>query len=271
MASHEHSHYLYQLWTIILGNIKKTALLHRCAMSNRFIDKLSRFGAFDSEDIARLADATSLPQTYPQRYDLIREGDRPGPVFIILDGWACRYKILPSGTRQILAFLMPGDCCDLHIGLLEEMDHCIQTITPASVATVSRLEMDEIMSENPNIAKALYIAQLVDEGTMRAWITSMGRRTSIERIAHLMCELYLRARNIGLTSEPELRLPLSQTVLADSLGMTAVHVNRVLKELRVKGAMTLHRGGLVISDLTKLVQIAGFDENYLHRRLRRAG
>lgn len=239
-------------------------------MSNRFIDKLSSFGQLDHEDIARLIAATSQPQIYPPRQDLIREGDRPGNVFVILDGWVCRYKILPSGTRQILAFLMPGDCCDLHVGLLAEMDHCIQAITPAQVATISRGEMDEIMSEHPNIAKALYIAQLVDEGTMRAWITSMGRRTSIERVAHLMCELYLRARNIGLASEPELRLPLSQALLADSLGMTPVHLNRVLKELRERGAMTLQRGSLLISDATNLVQIAGFDENYLHRRLRRA-
>lgn len=239
-------------------------------MSNRFIDKLAGFGGLEHDDIARLAAATSQPQRYAQRKDLIREGDRPGHVFVILDGWACRYKILPSGTRQVLAFLMPGDCCDLHVGLLEQMDHCIQAITPALVATISRTEMDAMMSENPNIAKALYIAQLVDEGTMRAWITSMGRRSSIERVAHLMCELYLRARNIGLTSEPEFALPLSQTLLADSLGMTAVHLNRVLKELRLSGAMTLQRGSLLISDAAKLVQIAGFDENYLHRRLRRA-
>lgn len=239
-------------------------------MSNRFIDKLASFGKLDHDDIARLAAATSQPQSYIQRQDLIREGDRPGHVFVILDGWACRYKILPSGTRQVLAFLMPGDCCDLHVGLLEEMDHCIQAITPALVATISRVEMDAIMGQNPNIAKALYIAQLVDEGTMRAWITSMGRRTSIERVAHLMCELYLRARNIGLVSEPGLALPLSQALLADSLGMTAVHLNRVLKELRLSGAMTLQRGSLLISDAAKLVRIAGFDENYLHRRLRRA-
>ena len=239
-------------------------------MTNRFIDKLASFGELDKDDIGGLVEATSQPQTYTQRQDLIREGDRPGHVFVILEGWACRYKILPSGTRQVLAFLMPGDCCDLHVGLLEEMDHCIQAITPAVVATISRLEMDAIMTENPKIAKALYIAQLVDEGTMRAWITSMGRRSSIERVAHLMCELYLRARNIGLVCEPQFALPLSQALLADSLGMTAVHLNRVLKELRLSGAMTLQRGSLVISDAAKLVRIAGFDENYLHRRLRRA-
>lgn len=240
-------------------------------MQNRFINKLARFGDLDPRDLAGLVEATSQGRKVPHRHDLIREGDRPGPVFVMLRGWACRYKILPSGTRQVLAFLMPGDSCDHHIGLLAQMDHSIQTITPAVVATIPRETMDMLMDSNPKIAKAIYIAQLIDEGTMRAWITSMGRRTSIERVAHLMCELYLRARNIGLTSEPELALPLSQLLLADSLGMTAVHLNRGLKELRQTGAMTVQRGSLLITDAAKLVQIAGFDENYLHRRLRQAG
>ena len=239
-------------------------------MENRFVEKLRGFGRLSQEEAAVLTSVTSNPRKTPARQDLIREGDRPGPVFVVLDGWACRYKVLPNGTRQVLAFLMPGDSCDLNVGLLAEMDHSIQTITPALVATIERELMDEIMDRHRGISRAMYMAQLIDEGTMRAWITSMGRRTSIERVAHLMCELYLRARNIGLTSDPWLTLPLSQLLLADSLGMTPVHLNRVLKELRMNGAMSLQRGSLLIADPSKLVQIAGFDENYLHRRLRNA-
>jgi len=239
-------------------------------MTNRFIDKLHGFSPLSGEETAALSEATSLPRKVPARTDLIREGDRPGPVFVILEGWACRYKILPNGTRQVLAFLMPGDSCDLHAGLLAEMDHSIQAITPALVATIERVEMDRIMDGHRGVAKAMYMGQLIDEGTMRAWITSMGRRTSIERAAHLMCELYLRARNIGLISGLELALPLSQLLLADALGMTPVHLNRVLKMLRESGAMTIARGRLHIVDPDKLVRIAGFDDNYLHRRLRTA-
>lgn len=238
-------------------------------MANRFIEKLQGFASLGPQDVAALAEATSAPRSIAAKRDLIREGDQPGPVFVVLEGWACRYKILPSGTRQVLAFLMPGDSCDLHVGLLAEMDHSIQTITPALVATIDRIKMDVIMDRHRAVAKAMYLAQLVDEGTMRAWITSMGRRASIERVAHLMCELYLRARNIGLITQPRLSLPLSQLLLADALGMTAVHLNRVLKELRLSGAMSLQRGKLEIADPTKLIQIAGFDENYLHRRLRK--
>lgn len=237
-------------------------------MANRFVQKMSGMADLTPSDVAALEVATANPRRYPARKDLIREGDEPGPMFIVLEGWICRYKILPNGSRQIMAFLMPGDACDLHIRLLAEMDHSIQAITPAKVATVTRAEMQTMMRDHPNIAQAMYTAQLVDEGVMRAWIVSMGRRSSIERVAHLICELYLRARTIGLTQDGDFALPLSQLVLADALGMTAVHINRVLKELRLSGSMALGRGKVSILNAGKLAEIAGFDENYLHRRLR---
>lgn len=238
-------------------------------MANRFIDKLRGFSSLLPHEVKALVEATANPRMMARRSDLIREGDRPGPVFVVLEGWACRYKILPNGTRQVLAFLMPGDSCDLHVGLLGEMDHSIQAITPALVATIDREDMDDILDRYRGVAKAMYLSQLIDEGTMRAWITSMGRRSSVERVAHLMCELYLRARNIGLIGHKEkLALPLSQALLADSLGMTTVHLNRVLKILRDNGAMTISRGMLNIEDPERLINIAGFDENYLHRHLR---
>ena len=237
-------------------------------MANPFIKKMSGMADLEPGDVAALEAATANPRRYAARKDLIREGDEPGPMFVVLEGWICRYKILPNGARQIMAFLMPGDACDLHIKLLAEMDHSIMAITPAKVATVTRGEMQTMMHEHPSIARAMYTAQLVDEGIMRAWIVSMGRRSSIERVAHLICELYLRARTIGLTHDGDFALPLSQLVLADALGMTAVHINRVLKELRLSGAMALSRGSVSILDPGKLVTIAGFDENYLHRRLR---
>lgn len=241
-----------------------------CPVANQFTTKLGKLAPLNKAAAAALNNVTSSAQMYSARHDLIREGDKPGPLLVVLEGWACRYKILPNGTRQMLAFLMPGDCCDLHIDLLAEMDHGIQTITPCLVAKVDRQTINQTFDEHPAIMKAMYLAQLIDEGTLRAWITSIGRRASIERVAHLMCELYLRARNIGLGGDQHLVLPLSQIVLADALGMTPVHINRVLKQLRLSGAMTISRGSLIIINPEKLVEIAGFDENYLHRRLRNA-
>ncbi|WP_174292745.1 Crp/Fnr family transcriptional regulator [Sphingomonas bacterium] len=236
-------------------------------VSNAFVQKLSGLSTLERSETSALEAATSHARRYRAKQDLIREGDEPGPVFVILNGWACRYKILPGGSRQIMAFLMPGDACDLHMNMVAAMDHGIQAITEAKVAAISRPAMDQMMREFPGVSRALYIAQLIDEGTMRAWIVSMGRRSSIERVAHLICELYLRMRNIGLRTEGVFALPLSQIILADALGMTPVHINRVLKELREAGAMALKRGHLEILDPVKLVHIAGFDENYLHRRI----
>lgn len=234
------------------------------AMANHFVQKLKNLAELNSADTAALTELTSHPRQYVAKQDIIREGDQPGPVFVILKGWACRYKILPNGTRQIMAFLLPGDACDLHIGILAEMDHNLQALTPCEVALISGDRMELLLEDHPAVARAMYKSQLIDEGILRAWIVSMGRRNSVERVAHLMCELYLRSFSINSTCE--VAFPISQIVVADALGMTPVHVNRILKELRVAGAMSLKRGNLLITNALKLVQIAGFDENYLHRR-----
>ena len=233
-------------------------------MTNHFVQKLKNLADLSSADTGAIVALTSHPRGYESKQDMIREGDQPGPVFVILEGWACRYKILPSGTRQIMAFLLPGDACDLHVGMLAQMDHNLQALTPCAVALIPGEKMEALLDNHPAVARAMYKAQLVDEGILRAWIVSMGRRNSVERVAHLMCELYLRSFAINSTNE--VAFPISQIVLADALGMTPVHVNRILKNLRAVGAMSLKRGYLTVTDPLKLVQIAGFDENYLHRR-----
>ncbi len=239
-------------------------------MLNRFVDKLECFAPLTAADISALFSTTAKARTIGSKQDLIREGDRPGPVFVMLEGWACRYKILPDGSRQIMAFLMPGDTCDIHISVLAEMDHGIQTLTESRVATIPKGDMERMILLHPNIAQALWTSQLIDEGTLRAWIVSMGRRSSIARVSHLMCELYLRARNVGLTKGNDFTLPMTQIVLADALGMTPVHINRVLRVLREARVMQIETGSIAILDPVKLAEIAGFDENYLHRRLRQA-
>ncbi len=237
-------------------------------MANRFVEKLEGLVTLSVGDVAVLERVTANPRDFAAKQDMIREGDRPGPVFVVLDGWACRYKILPSGSRQIMAFLLPGDACDLHIGMLTEMDHSLQAITAAKVALIPGDDMATMLDQHPRIANAMYKSQLIDEGTLRAWIVSMGRRSSIERVAHLMCELYLRSIAVIGIPHSEVALPISQIIFADALGMTPVHINRILRELREAGAMAFSRGSLRVIDPIKLVHIAGFDENYLHRRQR---
>lgn len=146
-------------------------------MANAFIEKLRRYGRLDAADIDALESATAAPRKVVPKQDLIREGDPPGPVFVVLKGWLCRYKILPAGTRQITAFMIPGDACDLHTRMLDVMDHSIQAITESRVAMIPRETMTALM-ERRAISDAMYVAQLIDQGTLRAWIVSMGRRTA---------------------------------------------------------------------------------------------
>lgn len=200
-------------------------------MPNRFVQKLQRYAALSDEDVALLSAVTAKSRAVSARTDLIHDGDRPGAVIVMLEGWAYRYKILPDGVRQIVAFMMPGDTCDMHVGILAEMDHSIQTLTKAKIAMIPRAEIEQLTTSRPQIARAMWSTQLVDESVLRAWIISMGRRTSEARIAHLLCELYIRARNIGLVPDIEFEMPLSQIMLSDAVGLTPVHVNRVVAKL----------------------------------------
>ena len=236
-------------------------------MPNALVIKLAERVALSATDIAAIEDACAMARRFPAKHDLIREGDEPGPVFVFLEGWGCRYKILPEGSRQILAFMMPGDFCDMHTSVLDEMDHNIATVTPSRVALIPRAKMEDLLHLSPAITRAFWLMQLVDLGVARSWIASMGRRGSVERVAHLMCELYFRANAFCLIEDGQCSMPLSQILVADALGLTPVHVNRVLRKFKAAGVMRLDRSALIISDIAQLVRIAGFNDTYLQRRL----
>jgi CRP-like cAMP-binding protein len=198
------------------------------------------------------------------RRDLIREGDRPKSVFMIVDGWACRYKTLPDGRRQIIALFIPGDLCDLNVYILREMDHNIGAITALKVAEMPREDFERMMFDHPRITQALFWDELVTVAIQREWTLNVGQRTAYERIAHLLCELYLRLHTVGLTDGTSCHFPLTQVDLADATGLTAVHVNRTLQELRRDGLIELQSKTLTIPDLNALRQVALFNDNYLH-------
>lgn len=214
----------------------------------------------DRDDLNSLyADARDIG---PRR-SIIREGDRPDHVHLMVQGWAARYKLLPDGARQITAFLIPGDFCDLHVTILGEMDHGISTLTRSRVAFISRARMDAL-TERPSLAKAFWWATLVDEAVLRSWIVNIGRRDAFEAIGHLICELYVRMKNVGLVQGDRFDLPLTQEEIADALGLTSVHVNRVLQRLRSENLISFRQGLLTIRDYRALEQASGFNPNYLH-------
>ncbi|HEX9947950.1 MAG TPA: Crp/Fnr family transcriptional regulator [Allosphingosinicella sp.] len=197
------------------------------------------------------------------RRSIIREGDRPEHVHLMVEGWAARYKLLPDGDRQITAFLIPGDFCDLHVTILGEMDHGIATLTRSKVAFIARTRMEEL-TERPSLAKAFWWSTLVDEAVLRSWIVNVGRRDAFEAVGHLFCELYVRMKNIGLVDHHRFELPLTQEEIGDALGLTSVHVNRVLQRLRSEDLISFRQGLLTIHDYRALEKASGFNPNYLH-------
>ena len=231
--------------------------------SSPLVAKLETLASLSAEDVADLAALTENSRELAARRNIIREGDRPDHVHLIVDGWACRYKLLPDGARQITAFLIPGDFCDLHVRVLGEMDHSIATLTAGRVAFIERGRM-EALAQRPTLLRAFWWSTLVDEAVLRAWIVNAGRRDAQEAVGHLMCELYVRMRNVGLTSNHRYELPLTQEEIADALGLTPVHVNRVLQRMRADELISLKGGQLTIHDYRRLQKVSGFSPNYLH-------
>jgi CRP-like cAMP-binding protein len=233
---------------------------------NIWARKLATFGPLAMDDERLLDQLIANAVIFPAGEDIISQGDLPTDLHVVLEGCACRYKVLPDGRRQIIAFLLPGDLCDLHVFLLREMDHSIGAITASRVATISRDTILEITSQRPQLTRALWWGTLVDEAILREWIVALGRRTAYERIAHLICELYLRLKVVGVANGQSFELPITQTELADTMGLSLVHVNRVLQRLRGEGVVEFQSRTVIIRDAERLKQIALFDPIYLHQQ-----
>jgi len=233
-------------------------------MLEALIRKLERFVPLSMEDKRILEQATAKVQQVGAREDFICEGEITNDLHLVLSGFACRYKILRDGQRQIMAYLLPGDFCDLHVTILGSMDHSIGTLTPCTIVSIPRYVMIDLTRRYPAINRALWWATLVDEGTLREWVVNLGRRPADKRMAHLLCELLVRLEMIGLATEGRYELPLKQSELADTLGLSVVHVNRILQQLRRNGLITLKRKVLSIHDVDRLKDFAEFSPNYLH-------
>lgn len=234
-------------------------------MGNAFTRKLSRFADFSDDEFAALESVSANPEHRARGGDLIRQGERPDAVQLLLDGWAFRYKVLKNGRRQILGYLLPGDICDVHITLLNEMDHSIGLLTDAEVVTIPAQQLQELMERHRRIELALWCSVLVDEAILREWLTNVGQRDSFGRVGHHLCELWHRMNSVGLVNENEqFDLPLTQEELGDSLGLTSVHVNRTLKRLREDGLIELTNRRLTVLDPMRLAEVTGFDSAYLH-------
>lgn len=205
----------------------------------------------------------------PAHRDLVCEGDRPALVHVVLEGFACRYKGLPGGERQIVAWLVPGDFCDLHVSVIGQMDHSIATMTPSRIGHLPRGGIEALTEGRPGLLQAFWWATLVDEAVLREWLVNIGRRPADRRIAHLFCELLARLQAVGMAGADVIDFPLTQNDLADTVGLSAVHVNRIVQQLREDGLIAWRGGKLRILNPAGLAAFSGFDPAYLHLRAAR--
>jgi CRP-like cAMP-binding protein len=226
--------------------------------------KLEAFVKLSPDDRAALERISQNIRYIDARRDLIAEGDKPRHVHLMLEGWAARYKSLPDGKRQIVSIFVPGDFCNVNDHILKAMDHSIAAITRLKVAVISPEEMNALTDQRPRITRALWWQELVGAAIQREWTLNLGQRTAYERLGHLLVEIYLRLRTVGRARDGRCDFPLTQNDLADATGLTAVHVNRTLQELRRDGLIELERKQLHILDLDRLMDVSMFNPNYLH-------
>jgi CRP-like cAMP-binding protein len=171
---------------------------------------------------------------------------------------------LEDGRRQIVAYFVPGDVCDLRVFILKRMDHSIGAVAASRVAIIAPDDILEMTNRFPNLTRALWWSTLVEEAITREWVVNVGQRNARERIGHLFCELLFRFRAVGLSQGNSCAMPLTQVELAETLGLSSVHVNRTLQELRRQKLITLEGGTLTIEKLDKLMEVTLFNPDYLH-------
>ena len=228
--------------------------------------KLNTFVALSAAELACIAGMQTNPVKLRRGRQLTHEGDTGHTAFVLQQGWACSFKLLANGSRQIISFPIAGDIIGLRSVLLKTADHSFSAITDAVVSPVEAEHVLKCVTEFPRLGAALLWAASRDEAMVVEHLVSIGRRSAIERTAHFFMELAERLTLIGQATETEFECPLSQFVIADALGLTAIHVNRILRQLRDRGLLTVRKKTVKIEDLSGLRKLAGFQGGYLNSR-----
>ncbi|GJD44878.1 Anaerobic regulatory protein [Methylobacterium cerastii] len=234
-------------------------------MLSPLIQKLEGRFTLSESDRSALRSASCRGRRVRPRTDLAWEGDLSDHVQMIRSGFACRYKVLAAGTRSIVAYVIPGDICDLNVAILGAVDHSIGTIDACEVVSIPRQVLDDLTGNHPTLNRALRWASLVDEAIQREWLVNMGRHTAERQVAHLLCEFLWRLQAVGLAGRDGYELPLRQSDLGDATGMSSVHVNRTLQKLRGTGLVRREGRYYSFPDVEALQAFAQFDPKYLHR------
>ncbi|WP_425311766.1 Crp/Fnr family transcriptional regulator [Microvirga massiliensis] len=231
---------------------------------NPLVRKLESILALTDEERQALLALPMQVAVIRKDQDIVREGDRPSRSFVILSGFTCTYKASGEGRRQIVAFGIPGDMPDIQSLHLKVLDISVATLSPCSVGFITHEALWDLCMRCPRIAAAFWRETLVEGAVFREWLLNVGRREAYARMAHVLCELLVRLRAVGLVEDHACTLPITQVEFADALGASTVHVNRVVQELRADGLIELKGERLSVLDWEKLKQAGDFDPTYLH-------
>jgi CRP-like cAMP-binding protein len=235
--------------------------------ANPLIMRLEQFTRFDNQEIAALVALSASPRIYPSGHILINDCTCVEHVFLLLEGMAYRYKILPSGKRQILGYLVPGDLFDLQFDPASRPDHSIALLCKSTVVKIPIRRMDHLLSQFPHVERALTVATLLDVAILREWLLNIGQRNAIQKVSHFFCEMMVRLSKVGqVDADGSFDLPVNQMMLADTTGLTSVHINRTLQRLRGLGLIILKHRRLSILNFNHLAAVADFEGSYLRCR-----
>ncbi len=228
-----------------------------------FARKLGAFVALSASDLAVLSNIYRRRRSFAVGVDMVHQGQTDRSLYIIASGWACSYKLLPSGKRQVVDFRLPGDFVGWRSVLFRTMDHNVEPVTAVSASEVTERELLDAFAQTPRLAAAVLWAASRDDAMVVEHLVSVGRRSARERVAHFLLELHARLQLVGMSDTSGFACPLSQSLMGDALGLTKSHVNRILCNLRKAGLATFQKGQVTFDDYDGLVAVAGFDRAYL--------
>jgi CRP-like cAMP-binding protein len=234
--------------------------------TDMMIRRLRVNSTLSEDSAAALRALPSVVRDLSEGTVFVREGDRPTQCCVIMSGFAFRSKVTMDGKRQILSFHPAGDLPDLQGVFLERMDHDLATLSRAKMGFIEHRHIKQLIETRPAIVQALWRETLVDAAIFREWIVSLGARSATARLAHLLAELRQRLAAVGLVADDEFEFPITQSELGEALGISAVHVNRVIAEFRASGVLDIRRNQVRLKDFERLVEIGGFNELYLHQQ-----
>ena len=233
-------------------------------MIERHLLKLRARDSVSPDEEQAIRDSIAEVRTFPADHNVIHPGQLLNHSLLLLDGIMCRHKDLSEGQRQITELHVSGDFADLHSFTLKRLDHSVMTMTPCRLAIVPHERLERITERLPHLTRLYWFTTNLDAAIHREWEVSLGRRTALSRIAALFCEMKLRFEVVEMTDGLSYDFNLTQTDLAECVGLTPIHVNRTLKELREAGLVQFRSGRVTIHDWEGLARVAEFDPAYLY-------